>query len=215
MRPVDKRDAPRTYTAYEDARDDLLDRLGTYCSYCEMSIKNMPEVEHVIPRKNGGAELDWQNFLLSCKYCNTSKSNHNHDREGYLWPDEHNTFKVFKYHKNTPISINTDIVGDERDKAQNTIDLMKLDRQPGSENWNNHKDTRYKSREEAWGIAKDAYEDLQGMNDNEVVMRLICQSAVSCGHFSIWMEVFKGHAKMKGMLVDSFKGTNKSYFTEE
>lgn len=213
MRPVDKGDAPRTYTAYGDARDDLLDRLGTYCSYCEMSIKNMPEVEHIIPRANGGAELEWENFLLSCKYCNTSKSDHNQNRDDYLWPDEHNTFKAFKYQRDYPIEVSSNVVGEERIKAQNTIDLMKLDRQPGSVNWNNHRDTRYMSRANAWGIALDAYEDLKEIGNEEYIMKWICQSAVECGHFSIWMEVFKENNKMKELLVNSFKGTNKKYFS--
>lgn len=213
MRPVDKGSSPKVYRAYQDARDDLLERLGTYCSYCEMSIKNMPEVEHVIPRVNGGAELEWENFLLSCKYCNTSKSDHNQNRSDYLWPDEADTFKVFQYEPHHPIKVSSAIIGDEHIKAQNTIDLMKLDRQPGSANWSNHKDTRYKSRANAWGMAMDAYEDLKKVRDDEYVMKWICQSAIECGHFSIWMEVFKTHIKMRELLVDSFKGTNKDYFS--
>ncbi|MGL4362436.1 MAG: HNH endonuclease [Cellulosilyticaceae bacterium] len=217
MRPVNKGDAPQTYRVYENARDDLLNILGPYCSYCEMSIKNMPEVEHVIPRANGGAELEWINFLLSCKYCNTSKSNHNQNRQNYLWPDEYNTFKVFKYQQDKAIDVNDNIVGEERSKALNTIELMKLDRQPGSRDWKNHKDTRYMSRGTAWRNAYDSLNDLLAFNegDAQIIMNCICRTATQSGHFSIWMEVFKGHTKMRKMLVKSFEGTNEIYFEQE
>lgn len=55
-----------------------------YCSYCEMGVRNMVEVEHVVPRNHGGAPLEWENFLLSCRYCNGIKSNKNISRAGYI-----------------------------------------------------------------------------------------------------------------------------------
>lgn len=47
-----------------------------------MRMSNMPEVEHVIPRAHGGAAMDWDNFLLSCKYCNTCKGDRILSRDG-------------------------------------------------------------------------------------------------------------------------------------
>ena len=38
MRPVNKGKAPRNYKHYSEAKDDLRDRLGSFCSYCEMNI---------------------------------------------------------------------------------------------------------------------------------------------------------------------------------
>ena len=74
MRPVDKGNAPRTdYKKYQDAESDLEKRLGPYCSFCEMCINHVPEVEHLEAKSEGGKELDWENLLLSCKYCNTRK----------------------------------------------------------------------------------------------------------------------------------------------
>ena len=47
MRPVDKGAAPqKEYKQYKDAEPDLEERIGAYCSFCEMSINHVPEVEH-------------------------------------------------------------------------------------------------------------------------------------------------------------------------
>jgi len=133
MRPVDKGDAPKQYSHYREARNDLAARIGWYCSYCEMPVKNMIEVEHLIPIKNGGAELDWENFLLSCKYCNTLKSDRNTSRKGYFWADKDNTLLAFTY-QSAIIKANGQLNSSQVRIAQNTIDLMGLDRYPGGAN---------------------------------------------------------------------------------
>lgn len=47
MRPVDKGEAPdRQFNQYQEAEPYLEERLGAYCSFCEMSINHVPEVEH-------------------------------------------------------------------------------------------------------------------------------------------------------------------------
>ena len=67
MRAVDKGNSITVYNSYGDARHDLAAIIGYFCSYCEMGTNNMIEVEHVHPTANGGYELSWENFLLSCK----------------------------------------------------------------------------------------------------------------------------------------------------
>ena len=75
MRPVDKGEAPdKAFKKYPEAEPYLEERLGAYCSYCEFPIQHVPEVEHKEAKGAGGAVLDWENLLLSCKYCNTRKS---------------------------------------------------------------------------------------------------------------------------------------------
>ena len=61
---------------YQEAKDDLLARLGDYCSYCER--KGDLHVEHVIPR-NHWEDLagEWTNFLLGCQNCNGTKKDRN------------------------------------------------------------------------------------------------------------------------------------------
>lgn len=74
MRPIDKGKAPETgFKKYQDAEPELEKRIGPYCSYCEMPIIHVPEVEHKEAKSQGGEELAWDNLLLTCKYCNTRK----------------------------------------------------------------------------------------------------------------------------------------------
>lgn len=73
MRPVNKGQKPVEYKHYRDAEPYLEQRIGTYCSFCEMDISHAPEVEHKEAKSRGGQELEWDNLLLSCKYCNTRK----------------------------------------------------------------------------------------------------------------------------------------------
>ena len=58
MRPVNRgawpTDAAGTnipYAHYSEARDDLISRIGDYCSYCEVCLHSSIAVEHVRPKK--------------------------------------------------------------------------------------------------------------------------------------------------------------------
>lgn len=214
MRPVDKGDKPKDYAEYKDARDDLTDRIGFYCSYCEMSLYNRPDIEHVEPRANGGEELEWDNFLISCTYCNSNKGNNNPNRNGYLWPDTHNTFMAFIYDYYSPISSNPILGSSERDLAENTINLFKLSREPGNGLRPEHKDLRWKSRLDAWRMAKDSLEDWEE-TPIETVAKCIARNAQANGHFSIWMSVFKDYKEIKLRLIEAFKGTSKECFDKD
>ena len=90
MRPVDKGKKPEiNFKRYQDAKPYLEERIGPYCSFCEMSIRHVPEIEHKEAKSQGGDILLWENFLLSCKYCNTRKGVivKKGDLHQYLWPD--------------------------------------------------------------------------------------------------------------------------------
>ncbi len=129
MRAVLKGESPQTYKRYQDARNDLGSRIDWHCSYCEMAITNMIEVEHVVPTANGGDPLAWENLLLSCKYCNTVKGARNLSREGYIWPDRDNSDAAFDYSETGGITARDTPV---RAEAIATIGLMGLDRNPGT-----------------------------------------------------------------------------------
>lgn len=57
MRPVDRgpvphvNGVPKTVADYKDWRQDLIDRIGNYCCYCNMVLNDSPQVEHVTPKK--------------------------------------------------------------------------------------------------------------------------------------------------------------------
>ena len=159
MRCVDKGTAPDIYTYYKAARNDLGNRIGWICSYCEMPVKNMIEVEHVHPIANGGEELSWDNFLLSCRYCNGAKLNRNISRAGYLWPDTDNTMLAFEYSETNIVAPKAGLPEQITAMAQNTIDLMGLNRHPGLANEPTKADTRWINRIEVLGIIEDSYKD--------------------------------------------------------
>lgn len=55
---------------YRGAADDLATNLGNFCSYCE-NILDKVEVEHICPKSQFPLFcLAWENFLLSCSFCN-------------------------------------------------------------------------------------------------------------------------------------------------
>lgn len=190
MRPIDKGIASKTYNNHGDARHDLAEIIGYYCSYCEMSTKNMIEVEHVIPTANGGLETDWNNFLLSCKYCNTVKNNNNLGRNDYLWPDIDNTDIAFKYSKANTITPRTGSINHVVNTlAENTINLMGLNRVPGGAAEPTKADTRWISRHEAWEQAELSLVDWLQIKTLQMAKQ-IARTAFVNGHYSIWMEVF-------------------------
>ena len=71
MRPVDKGEkTDLDYSEYGDVKEELIKRIGAFCSFCELPIRHVPEVEHREAKSRGGSKLAWNNLLLSCKYCN-------------------------------------------------------------------------------------------------------------------------------------------------
>jgi len=189
MRPVDKGAAPRIYTAHGDARHDLAGQIGYYCSYCEMGVNNMIEVEHVHPTHNGGNPLDWNNFLLSCKYCNTVKNDHNLNRTNYLWPDIDNTDLAFNYSEVDVIQPRATLTGPLATYAQATINLMGLDRKPGGVNEPTKADTRWVLRDSVWAIAKLSYNNWIKLPQQTMARQIGITALV--GNYSIWREVFQ------------------------
>ena len=155
MRPVDKGDAPKvTFSQYQEAQPYLEERLGKYCSFCEFSIKHVPEVEHKEAKSQGGDEFKWENLLLSCKYCNTRKGIivKAGDKEKYLWPDEDDTFHCFTYDNGMP-KLNEDYLNkqtsDIKERAENIFNLVKLANVPTGK----EKDRRFAERNEAFNTA--------------------------------------------------------------
>lgn len=150
MRPVVKDDgADRAYPEYQDALDDLADQIGLYCSYCEMPIMNAPEVEHVQPKSlEPDLALEWRNFLLGCKICNSTKGNTPVDLGQIAFPDTDNTFRGLTYNQST-IEVSQTLNGAQAALMQELIGLVKLDRhpnQPRPQHRPTRRDKRYKHR---------------------------------------------------------------------
>ncbi len=189
MRPIDKGVAPKTYTEYGQARHDLAERIGYYCSYCEMKVHNSIEVEHVLPKNCGGKVLDWSNFLLSCKYCNTIKSDHNKNITDYLWPHIDNTDLAFTYSEVDGIEPNITTPKHIQTLAKNTIDLTGLNRIYGAKNQPTEADTRWRSRKEVWDLALLSFSNWKSAPTPQMAKQ-VGHTSLN-GHYSIWIEVFK------------------------
>ena len=93
---------------YNKAKSNLLERIGEYCSYCERT--GDLHVEHVVPRRRRpDLTEEWTNFLLGCTNCNGIKSNRNHSRDGYIWPDRDDTEAAFEYLPDGIVRVRHDI----------------------------------------------------------------------------------------------------------
>ena len=212
MRPVDKGTSPREYTDYGRARHDLAEKIGYYCSYCEMQVYNCIEVDHVFSINQGGAPLQWSNFLLSCKYCNTIKSDHNDNLTDYLWPDLDNTDLAFAYAEERAVEPNPNQSQDVQLSARRTIALTGLNRFPGGVNEPTEADTRWRSRKEAWDVARKSYNDWLEAPIIQMA-RTIAGSSRLKGHYSIWIEVFKDEPVVLGEIDNIYRkiGLFKEY----
>ena len=98
MRPVDKGADLGEFRPYNNAQQPLIDRLGQNCSYCERWIAGGIHVEHKKPKDPYPIlKFQWDNFLLACSNCNSSKGSDRFELSDYLWPDSDNTLRIFEY----------------------------------------------------------------------------------------------------------------------
>lgn len=218
MRPVKRDDVPTDakgnsvlFAHYREARDPLIDRIGDFCSYCEVALHDQVDVEHVLPKKhNTGLITKWSNFLLACSVCNSIKGSTDCQLADYFWPDVDNTARAFVYEPDKAPKVDGALSQQEQRLAQATIDLTGIDRLPGHPKYS-RRDRRWLKRKEAWGIASESLKNLQGHNCPEM-RRQIELTAKSRGYWSIWMQVFRADPDMRQRLIDGFPGTARDCF---
>ncbi len=218
MRPVTRGETPVdgdgediVFTNYSHARRELIARMGQYCSYCEMKMDSSLHVEHIQPKRPSGAkknivtrELNWDNFLLACTNCNSTKGNTEVKLVDYYWPESDNTFRALAYSEGGLVSSASFLSLGQKAIAVNTIKLTGLDKQPG-----NHpadSDRRLQNRRETWDIATEFKIDLT-MDDSAAMRRGIIRAAKGYGYWSIWMTVFQDDSDILNRLVKAFPGT--------
>jgi 5-methylcytosine-specific restriction endonuclease McrA len=102
MRPVRRGLSPLSldYADYQNAKPDLVARLGPYCSFCERPVFTQLAVEHIQPKglpQYAPLIGRWTNFLLACVNCNSTKKVKNVVLADVLLPDRDNTSAVFCY----------------------------------------------------------------------------------------------------------------------
>lgn len=220
MRPVERGDVPtnadgskKSYTAYSQARGDLIERMGQYCSYCNQKLPASLAVEHVQPKSlNPELELSWENFLLGCTNCNSTKGSKPVDLDDFLWPDKHNTHIAFQYTADGKVSVSSTIADNLARKAQNLLDLVGLQKYPNSATAS---DRRWTNRKAAFAIASETLNLFISASANgaeEESIRLIGILAAENGFFSIWLDVFKQYPEVRKQIIKSFEGTATDAF---
>jgi uncharacterized protein (TIGR02646 family) len=227
MRPIERGPTPqvngtdKTVADYKDWRQDLLDRIGNYCSYCNMVLNDSPQVEHVSPKStNPALRLSWHNMVLACGPCNRAKSDSANDPSTHYMPDHHNTHLAFDYLViNHPTKRNQKacVVAQkaearvDQQKARNTIALCKLD----ALTYNRRAtDLRWKYRFEAVLAAaqwKEGWDSFGHANEQKFIS-LLMTAATGKGFFSVWFNVFENVPAVKQALITNFLGTDLRSF---
>jgi len=206
MRPVCKGTSPVAgdFAEYEDAKSELLPRVGHFCSYCERRIATNLAVEHIQPKglpKYAALEKKWDNFLLACVNCNSTKGDEDVGLNHYYLPDRDNTFAAFDYLPDGTVHERPgDAIG-ERTLAM--TGLNKPIRETLDSNGKRIAMDRKADRMTVWGIAQESMAELAATpTDN--MRRQIVRTAMGHGFFSIWMKVFAGDPVVRQMLIDGF-----------
>jgi hypothetical protein len=218
MRPVRRGRSPKTsdFRPYKRAKKHLVARLGRYCSYCERRIATVLAVEHILAKSLRQYEHligRWENFLLGCVNCNSTKLDKDVDPALVLLPDRDNTFAALVYTPDGKVKPSPASPADVKAMAARLLSLVGLDKNPEEERDENGKQValdRVRQRMEAWAMAREAKDDVDQNRENAALRRRVVAHAVSEGFFSIWMTVFEGDVDMRNRLIDAFSGARGS-----
>ena len=217
MRPLDRGPAPKDYTDYKDAKQDLVNRFGTYCCYCERRIATCLAVEHIQPQSHfPNLKNDWHNFLLACVNCNSAKLARALAFDQVLLPDRDNTFAAFTYAENGMVEVAPTLGDPLVAMAHATLELVALNRYEFEECDETHLFSaleRLSQRMQVWAQAKDARSDYDCGKVSAA--KRIASEAASAGFFSIWMAAFFGVAEVRHAIIQAFPNTAQDCFDLE
>ncbi len=218
MRPVSKGTSPINgdYSDYRDAFPALQGRLGPYCSYCERRIATNLAVEHIQPKDlYPGLKGSWDNFLLGCVNCNSTKGNKDVILSEVYLPDRDNTFHAFEYTVDGKVKPAGHLTTTQRQIADRTLRLVGLEKRVSEVLDENEKIVaidRVSQRMETRLIAMASKAELVD-TPTDGMRRQIARTASAYGYFSIWMEVFEDDEDMRQRFIeDSFTGTASDCF---
>lgn len=226
MRPIERGAVPqvngqdKTVSDYKNWRADLLDRLGTYCCYCNIIQLERLEVEHVIAQAQGGSILDWNNVVLACGACNSRKNARQCSPTTHFFPDIHNTHLAFTC-RIVPhpkqrgkfaavIVVRGGLNTAQQVKAKNSIELYGLTRIPADRRRIQQAiDLRWKYRYNELieaGVWRSNW-DATPMAGQSMVLDCIRTLARKGGFFSIWFDAFHDVPIVKEALINAFPHT--------
>ena len=218
MRPVQRGVSPQAtdFSDYSDAKQFLVSRLGLFCSYCERHVVTNLAVEHIQPKglpAYAALEGRWDNFLLGCVNCNSTKKDKDIVLTDVALPDRDNTFSAFEYFADGRIEPSAILQAANRLLAERLLSSVGLDKPISvalDENGKQVALDRVAQRIEVWGIALEAKSDVDANPGNDAVRRGAVRTAKAEGFFSIWMTVFSHDVDMRNRLIDAFPGTRGS-----
>jgi uncharacterized protein (TIGR02646 family) len=219
VRPILRGASPKAtdYNNYRSAIGELAGRIGMFCSYCERRIATQLAVEHIQPkglRAYAHLQGRWDNFLLGCVNCNSTKKDQDVILADVFLPDRDNTAAAYEYTMDGKIMIPNRLTGVQRTMAERTLALTGLDKRANQVVDSNGKLVaidRVSQRMEIWLIAQVSKNDLQSY-PSDGFRRQIARTAVGHGFFSIWMTVFAGDKSVRRLLIEEFRGTASDCF---
>lgn len=206
MRPLNKPTTAPNYTdgsPYREAKVDLIQSLGEYCSYCERHIndKKALQVEHIQPKSLvPNLERIWDNFLLACASCNIHKGIKNPITLGIRLPHTDNLMLDLE------VDPDSALISANNPEGQAFIELVRLSDVAGTAT---PSDDRYIKRFETAEIAQNILEDYE---NGEIASKWVVRVAQTHGFFSLWYTIFQEHPEMIEELINNFEGTHPAAF---
>lgn len=221
MRPIHRGDSPiqNDFENYRDSFPYLVARLGSFCSFCERRIATNLAVEHIQPKDPDlYPELEgrWNNYLLGCVNCNSTKGHKDVRLDRYYLPDRDNTFFAFIYLADGTIQPREGLSNAQKQTAKRTLELTGLEKERSvatDEHGNEVAVDRVGQRMETWLTAEMSKEDLAAA-PSDALRRQIVRTAVEAGYFSVWMTVFEDDTAMRQLLIEGFIGTAADCFDQ-
>lgn len=172
-------------------------------------------VEHIQPKSlYPELELRWDNFLLACTNCNSTKGDQDVLLHDLLLPDRDNTFAAFEYGDDGQVEPAAHLNAATSALAERTLMLTGQNtkrRLPRDPNLRLVALDRIAQRKQTWAMALVSRADLQ-RRDTDEMRRAVVNLARCSGFFSIWMKVFELDPDMRQRFVDAFPGTAADCF---
>jgi hypothetical protein len=226
MRPVIKSirysspNVPLEVTHWQEAKEELTNEIGTFCSYCgKYNSRSALHVEHIYGKKciDAAGNLKythlqnrWDNFLLACVNCNSVKKSKDIAVSDPYLPHLNNLLHFIEILAGGIIRIKPEVTGIDFARTKAFIDLIGLDRIPGHPEYSN-KDDRWDSRMKVADIAeRQRFKYTRQATDIETIIDL----AAATGYFSIWYTTFYAFEEVKHALINgvAFPGTDIQSF---
>lgn len=211
--PLDNSSVQVVFDEYSEARRYLIDRLGEYCSYCERCIPSSLAVEHIRPKThNPTLELSWDNLLLACTNCNSTKGHQNINLADYALPNIDNTFDLFQYDASAIVKPKIALTVAQLSKVNNTIRLVGLgvtSPNVNTKEWQKASDRRFEHRLQSYIEAQRYAVEYTNasINTRQIMLPMLETIVLSKGFWSIWMDAFKLFPEVTNRFRQIFSGT--------